>query len=234
MSIENSDNPPAIRVALVEDHPLVIDGMRAALAGREGIAVVGAATTLAAARDLLRTTVCDVVLLDIRLPDGSGIDLLRDAQERRDLPDAPSFLVLSSFLTPEYVAAAMALGASGFMLKTSPADEIVAAVEAIAAGGLAYTREQLRASRQASWAPLTDTEHAVLAGVVGGQTNDELSVATGLSRKTVESYIARLALRFGAASRTELAVTVERGMLLDLPTRPNRQRRRTTPHETRD
>jgi DNA-binding NarL/FixJ family response regulator len=213
----------SIRVALVEDHPLVIDGMRAALAGHEGISVVGAATTLAGARELLRTTACDIVLLDIRLPDGSGIDLLQD---NFDTPGGPAFLVLSSFLTPEYVAAAMALGASGFLLKTSPADEIVAAVEAIAAGGLAYTREQLRAGRPAVWAPLTHTEHAVLAGVVGGQTNDELSAATDLSRKTVESYVSRLMLRFGAASRTELAVATERGMLLDLPTRPNRQRRR--------
>lgn len=145
-----------IRVLLVDDHPLVIDGIHAALAPEAGIEIVAHASTLAEARRLRSTLECDVVLLDLRLPDGSGIELLHDA-----LADTkpPAFLVLSTFQTDEYVSAAIALGANGFLLKTVPASEIVAAVRHIADGGLAFSAEQLRASRHAAWAPLTEREH---------------------------------------------------------------------------
>lgn len=204
------------RVVLVEDHPVVVDGLTASFRGRPGVEVVGRAGTLAEARELLHTVACDVVLLDLRLPDGSGIQLLR---EWREAPSAPAFLVLSSFLTPEYVSAAVALGASGFLLKTSPASEILAAVAAVADGGLAFTPEQLRVSQNASWSPLTAREHEVLDGVVRGRSNDEIAGDLGVSRKAVEAHLTRLLARYGVASRTELAVHADRHQLLELPTR---------------
>ena len=206
-----------IRLALVEDHPIVVDGVRAALAAAGGIEVVGEAATLGAARPMLAAAQCDVVLLDLRLPDGSGFELLRDAAEG---PGAPAFLVLSSFMTAEYVSAAVALGAAGFLLKTSPAAEIAAVVGLVAGGGLAFTPEQLRASRSAAWRPLSARDHELLEGVVRGRSNDELASDLGISTKTVEAYMTRLLARFGAASRTELAVALERGLTLDLPHRP--------------
>jgi DNA-binding NarL/FixJ family response regulator len=205
-----------IRIALVEDHPVVVDGLVAALRDRPDIEVVGSAGTIADARRLVATVDCDVVLLDLRLPDGSGIDLLREAGTKES---GPAFLVLSSFLTPEYVAAAFALGASGFLLKTSPTDEILGVVREIAAGRLAFTPDQLRASRSAAWAPLTGREHDVLEGLMRGRSNDELAADLGVSRKTVESYITRLLARYGVTTRTELALLVERGQILDLPVR---------------
>lgn len=203
-----------IRIAFVEDHPVVVDGLVAALRDRPDVEVVGRAGTLAEARSLIATVDADVVLLDLRLPDGSGIDLLREASTRES---GPAFLVLSSFLSPEYVSAAIALGAGGFLLKTSPTDEILSAIREIAAGRLTFTREQLRASRTAAWAPLTPREHSVLDGIVRGRSNDELAADLGVSRKTVEAYVTRLLARFGVMSRTELALLVERGQLLDLP-----------------
>ena len=122
-------------------------------------------------------------------------------------------------MTPEFVSAAVALGAAGFLLKTSPVEEIVAAIAVIAEGGLAFTPEQLRASRNASWAPLTEREHQVLGGVMAGRSNDELAMDIGLARKTVEAYITRLLARYGVMTRTELAVLADRGLILDLPTR---------------
>ena len=211
-----------IRLVLVEDHPIVIDGIRAALSSRPGMSLVGQAVSIAEARALLTRLSCDVVLLDLRLPDGSGIDLLRDAGQD---PAGPAFLVLSSFLTTEYVSASIALGAGGFLLKTSPVGDIVAAIETIAAGGLAFTPDQLRSSRNAAWAPLTPQQHAVLDGIVRGRSNDELAGDLGLSRKTIESYITRLLARFGAMTRTELAVAVERGQILDLPQKRSGRRR---------
>jgi DNA-binding NarL/FixJ family response regulator len=205
-----------VRLVLVEDHPIVADGLRAAFRGRAGMEVVGQAATLQEGRDLLVNTPCNVVLLDLRLPDGSGIELLREAL---DLENPPAFLVLSSFLTPSYVSATIALGASGFLLKTSPVEDILAAVDQIAEGGLAFSPEQLRASRGAAWAPLTRREHAILDAIIRGRSNDEIAMDLGIAKKTVEGYISRMLARYGLMTRTELAVHAERGQLLDLPVR---------------
>ena len=211
-----------VRVVLVDDHPIVISGIRAALPKEPSIEVVGQAGSLAEARHVLSTTPCDVVLLDLRLPDGSGIELL---DEYRDL-EGPAFLVLSSFLNEEYVSAAVALGASGFLLKTGPVDELIASINQVAGGGLSFTADQLRASRRAVWAPLTEREHHVLRGVLAGRSNDEIAGDLTVSRKTVEAYLSRLFARFGVITRTELAVYVEREQLLDLPTSPTRRANR--------
>ncbi len=160
------------------------------------------------------------MLLDLRLPDGSGIELLEAAAGR---DDGPAFLVLSSFLTPEYVTAALALGAAGFLLKTVPPAEIVEAIRNLAGGGLAFTAEQLRTSRGVPWAPLTPREHDLLAGLLAGRSNDELGSDLGLSRKSVESYLSRLFARYDVATRTELAIALERSGVLDLP--PQERRR---------
>lgn len=205
-----------MRLVLVEDHPIVANGLRAAFRDREGIQVVGLAATVREGRDLLANTPCDVVLLDLRLSDGSGMELLREA---RELDDPPAFLVLSSFLTPSYVSATIALGASGFLLKTSPVEDILHAVDQIVGGGLAFSPEQLRASRSAAWAPLTRREHEILDAVIRGRSNDEIAMDLGIAKKTIEGYITRLLARFGLMTRTELAVHAERGLLLDLPIR---------------
>lgn len=209
-----------IRLVLVEDHPVVVDGLKTALRDRTEVAVVGQAATVAQARVVLGSTACDVVLLDLRLPDGSGIELLREASQD---PSGPAFLVLSSFLTTEYVSASIALGASGFLLKTSPVDDILGAITLIAAGGLAFTPDQLRASRTAAWAPLADREHDILGGILLGRSNDELAGDLGIASKTVEAYITRLLARFGAVTRTDLAVQVERRQVLDLPIRKSKR-----------
>jgi DNA-binding NarL/FixJ family response regulator len=208
-----------IRVVLIEDHPIVVDGLRASFAERTQITITGEAVTLAEGRLLLATAECDVILLDLRLPDGSGVDILRELRSRTD---PPAVLVLSSFMTPEYVSTAVALGASGFLLKTSPADEIVDAIEQIAGGGLAFTPDQLRVSRNASWAPLTIREHDVLDGIMRGRSNDEIAMDLGIAKKTVEGYISRLLARYDVLTRTELALHAERRQLLDLPTKPQR------------
>ncbi len=199
---------------LIDDHPIVLDGLRAALARHPEIMVVAEAGTLAEARKRIGDSGIDVVLLDLRLPDGSGTELLMDLQ---DLPAPPAVIVLSSFLTPQYVNAAITLGASGFLLKTSSTDEILRAIATVADGKLAFTQEQLRARRNAPWAPLTPREHQVIAGVMAGRSNDELSVDLSLSRKTVEAYLSRLFIRFNVATRTELGILAEREQLLSLP-----------------
>ena len=203
-----------IGLLLVDDHPIVLDGLRAALERYDDVTIVGEASTLARARQLSGDSAVHVVLLDLRLPDGSGMDLLRDVQE---LAAPPAVIVLSSFMTSQYVNAAITLGASGFLLKTAPTDEIHAAIILVADGRLAFSVEQLHASRHATWAPLTPREHDVIAGVMAGRSNDELSGDLGVTRKTIEAYLSRLFVRYDVGTRTELGILAEREQLLDLP-----------------
>ena len=203
-----------IDLLLVDDHPIVLDGLRAALERYDDVTIVGEASTLARARQLIVDPAVDVVLLDLRLPDGSGMDLLRDAEQ---LPAPPAVIVLSSFMTPQYVNAAITLGASGFLLKTAPTEEIHTAMIQVAHGRLAFSVEQIHASRHATWAPLTPREHDVIAGVMAGRSNDELSGDLGVTRKTIEAYLSRLFVRYDVGTRTELGILAEREQLLDLP-----------------
>ena len=203
-----------VRVLLIDDHPVVLDGLTIALEAH-GVEIAGRARTLAEARTLLATVEAEVALLDLRLPDGSGTDLLSGAG---DAADGPAFIVLSTFQTPQYVAAAIALGASGFVAKTAPTEDIVDAVRVVADGGTAFPRELARPARN-RWNPLTPREHDIIAGVLAGRSNDELGADLHIARKTVEAYLTRLYARFGVLSRTELAILAEREQWLSLPVR---------------
>ena len=203
-----------VRVLLIDDHPVVLDGLSIALEAH-GLEIAGRARTLAEARTLVASVEADVALLDLRLPDGSGTDLLSGADDGHD---GPAFIVLSTFQTPQSVTAAVALGASGFVAKTAPTEEIVDAVRIVANGGTAFPREAIRPARS-RWQPLTRREHDLIAGVLAGRSNDELSADLRIARKTVEAYLTRLYARFGVLSRTELAVLAEREQWLSLPVR---------------
>jgi DNA-binding NarL/FixJ family response regulator len=219
-----------IRVIVVDDHPLVVEGLVGALGRATGIDVVGSAGTVAGARALIESEIPEIVLLDLRLLDGSGTELLAEYQSHET---APAFIVLSTFMTTQYVNASIALGASGFLLKTSATSEIVTAIADVIGGRLAFTADQLRASWRAGWTPLTARERDVIAGVMAGQSNDELSGHLDISKKTIEAYLSRLFERFGVYTRTELAVLAEREQWLSLPVaRTGRRRDRETvrPH----
>ena len=194
-----------IRVVLVDDHPVVLGGLHDALRGLPDMEVVGSARTLDEARTLLDDARPDVVLLDIRLPDGSGLDLLATPRTR-----PPAFLVLSSFDTPRYVAAAVELGAEGFLLKTAPLADLVRSIRRVAAGGTAFESRHLNVARDARGLRLTRRERDVVEGVLAGRSNDEIGADLRVARKTVEAYLTRLYRRFEVSSRTELALRVER------------------------
>lgn len=209
-----------IRVLVVDDHPVVLSGIAAALMREDDIELAGRAGSVSEALTIMSETPIDVALVDFRLPDGTGIDVLRGAEE---LEDAPPILMLSTFDTPQYIDAAIRLGAAGFLTKTSSLDVILDAVRRVAAGRTTFTVEQLRGARQHPWAPLTEREAQIVAGVINGRSNDELSGDLHLSKKTIEAYLTRLFERHGVASRVELAVKAEREGWLDLP-RPDRGR----------
>jgi DNA-binding NarL/FixJ family response regulator len=201
-----------IRVGIVDDHPVVLDGLVGALPRDPEIVVAWSASSIADARIALRSTACDVVLVDVRLPDGSGLDLIGPADS-----DGPAFIVLSSFDRPQYARVAYRRGAAGYVLKTAPLEEIVETIR-VAAGGRALVQPHHLASL-AGAASLTARELDVVRRVAEGRSNDEIAGTLSLSRKTVEAYLTRLFERWAVSSRTELALRADREGWLDAPTK---------------
>jgi DNA-binding NarL/FixJ family response regulator len=152
-----------IRIAIVDDHPVVREGTAALLGGVDGLAIVGTAGSIEEATPLLDQAAVDIVLLDIRLGTTSGLTLLDPTGGRR----LPAIVVLTAYDYPQYVAAAMRLGAAGFVLKTAPIAELVEAIRRVAAGGLAFG---IRPSGRAP--TFTARELEVIRHLVEGCSND--------------------------------------------------------------
>ncbi len=200
-----------IRVAVIDDHPVVGEGTAAVLRSRSGLDVVGVAGSVAAARasGLLDPAAVDVVLLDIRLGTDSGLNLLSSGTS-----SIPAVIVLTAYDYPQYADAALRLGAAGFVHKTAPLDALVDAIERVASGGLAFTVRPT-----ASTVRLTPREHEVVRLVAEGRSNDEIGVTLGIGARTVETHLARLFERVSVGSRTELATRALREGWLDVPAR---------------
>ena len=210
-----------IRLGIVDDHPLIAAAIVAAT-GADGpsssgpaIVVVGVARDIAAARALLARSgedAPDVVLCDLQLaatggvaggaPGGAaeGLTLL-------DFPgrDGPKMIVLTSHDRSSFMRAAFERGAAGFLAKSADVADILAAVRVVAAGGTAFSGAALEAARNGPRPP-SRREIAILGGIQGGATSEEIGTRLGISPRTVESHLRRLFDRYGVVSRTELAV----------------------------
>ncbi len=182
-----------IRVAVVDDHPLVREGTAAIVARADDMEITGVAGSLDELRPILEAPV-DVLLLDLRLGQESGFDVLRAGTR-----PMPAVVVLTSYDYPQYADAALRLGAAGFVVKTAPTSELLDAIRRAAAGGLAF------GVRPGNGVMLSDRERDVLRLVVDGASNDEIGARLGISSRTVESHLRRLFERLAVASRTELA-----------------------------
>jgi len=201
-----TDAPRPIRVAIVDDHPVVREGTAALLATVPGLCIAGTAGSLEDSIPLLDPAAVDVLLLDIRLGSQSGLTLLGGKAS------LPAIVVLTAYDYPQYAAAALRLGASGFVLKTAPIAELVEAIRRVASGGLAF------GVRPIGLAPIfTAREREVVALVVEGRSNDEIGAALGITSKTVEAHLSRLFDRLGLQSRTELATRALREGWLEVP-----------------
>lgn len=196
-----------IRVGIVDDHPVVRDGTAALLGGIDGLVVAGTAGSLQEAEHLLDPATVDVLLLDIRLGQSSGFELLTAGTA-----SLPAIVVVTAYDYPQYAEAALRLGAAGLVLKTAPIAELVDAIRRAAAGGLAFARRPSGAV-----ARLTPRELDVVRLVVEGRSNDEIGAALGIGAKTVETHLGRVFERLGIASRTELATRAVREGWLEAP-----------------
>jgi DNA-binding NarL/FixJ family response regulator len=183
-----------IRVAVVDDHPLVREGTAALIDRQEDMEIAGVAASLEELEPILRDGTVEVLLLDLRLGEESGFDLLRS--ESRPMP---AVVVVTSYDYPQYADAALRLGAAGFVVKTAPTAELLDAIRRAASGGLHF------GVRPGRGVALSSREREVLRCVVDGASNDEIGARLGISSRTVESHLRRLFERHDVASRTELA-----------------------------
>lgn len=198
-----------IRLAIVDDHPLVTGGLDAALGTIEDIDVVAHGGTVGEARELLDRDDLDVVLLDVRLEDGNGIQVLAERGARQH----PAVLVISSFKTSQYVAAAARFGAAGFLLKTVPLSGLVQAIRSVASGASVFTVEQL----QKGFVTLSPRERLIVRLAMDGLANKEIAWRIGASPKTVEGHLSSIFERFGIhGGRIELSLRAAEEGWLDI------------------
>jgi DNA-binding NarL/FixJ family response regulator len=196
-------SPPEVRLLIVDDHPMVREGLRARLQAVPHIQVVGEAGGVAAALMALSACAPTVALLDVGLKDGNGIELARALLQQQP---ALRVLMFSMYDNPEYVQRALQVGASGYVLKDAPASEIVAAIDAVAAGctflSPAVSRQLFRG--QAPKPLLSPREAEVLAGVGRGESSKQMARALGLSVRTIETHRQNIKRKLDLNGQAEL------------------------------
>ncbi len=219
-----------IRVALVDDQPLVRAGLRAMFSGEDDIEIVGEAADGRQALGVVQACKPDVVLMDIRMPELDGIAALREITTDPTL-HAVRVLILTTFDFDDYVVDALRAGASGFLLKDADPDELVRAVRVVAAGDALVAPSVLDrlirsfVSRSAA-APtldrdlsvLTERERQVVALVAHGLSNDEIAATLTVSRATARTHVSRAMTKMHARDRAQLVVIAYRCGLADLDT----------------
>ncbi|MEJ8809632.1 response regulator transcription factor [Variovorax ureilyticus] len=196
-------NHDTIRLFLVDDHPLVRDGLRARLSSLPEIDIVGEADGAAEALPMIEALEPDLVLADVGMKDINGIELAARLQERQ--PQV-RVVMLSMYDNPEYVQQALQAGARGYVLKDAPASEIVAAIGAVAAGGTflspAVSKRLFR--NQAPRPLLTPRESEILSALGRGASSKEIALELGLSVRTVEAHRQSIKRRLGIEGQAEL------------------------------
>lgn len=196
---------------LVDDHALIRQGLRRAFEETDDLVVVGEAASLSEARALDRAHAPDVVVIDIHLGDGSGIELVRDLRRTRPLV---GLVVLTMYDGDEHLLAALDAGASAFVLKQSPTSEVVAAARRAAAAPLTFSAEGLAAALRRQLATpevqLTPREQEILALLAQGLSVAQVSAKLYVSASTTKTHMVRLYEKLGAANRTQAVMSAVR------------------------
>ncbi|MBB5801157.1 DNA-binding NarL/FixJ family response regulator [Saccharothrix ecbatanensis] len=212
------------RVFLVDDHEVVRVGVRELLNSADDLEVVGEAGSVSEALARVHASGADVAVLDVRLPDGNGIELCRELRSR--MPDLKC-LMLTSFTDDEALFDAIMAGASGFVLKRILGTDLQTAVRTVAAGeslldarSTAALLNRIRREREQGdpVRMLTDQERTVLDYIGEGLTNRQIAEKMFLAEKTVKNYVSHLLAKLGLERRTQAAVLATR---LRKPTPPS-------------
>jgi DNA-binding NarL/FixJ family response regulator len=192
-----------VHIMLVDDHPLVRDGLRARLESVPHFRVVAEAGSGTEALAMLASSRVDLVLMDITMRDGSGIDAT--AQLGRSHPGI-AVLILSMHDKLEYVTQAMQAGARGYVLKDAPGKDIVLAIDTVMAGGIYYSAPVARQLARPSVPDnqLTTREQEVLRHIANGESNKQIARALDLSVRTVETHRLNIKRKLGIEGQAEL------------------------------
>jgi DNA-binding NarL/FixJ family response regulator len=193
----------ATNILLVDDHPLVRDGLRARLEAVPHFDVVAEAGSGGEALEQARRHAVDLVLMDINMRGGSGIEAT--ARFKADFP-AIAVLILSMHDKLEYVSQAIQAGARGYVLKDAPGKDIVAAIDTVMSGGIYYSAALARqlARPLVHDAQMTAREHQVLQHIAAGQSNKQIARALDLSVRTVETHRLNIKRKLGIEGQAEL------------------------------
>lgn len=213
-----------VRILIADDHEVVRIGLASLLDGQPGFSVVAQARSGQEAVRLARQQRPDVVVMDIRMPDGSGVDACRTITA--ELPATP-VVMLTSYADSDALFAAIDAGASGYVLKRVGSTELVDAVRTVASGGSlldpAVTRSVLDRLRNTSrleeagaFADLTEQERRVLAHLADGASNREIADRMGLAEKTVRNYVSSVLAKLALESRAQAAGYAIRNRLPEL------------------
>ncbi|MEE8497084.1 MAG: response regulator transcription factor [Acidimicrobiia bacterium] len=206
-----------IRVLLVDDHKLVRDGIKWMLSNEPSVEVVGEVSSGGELFDLLTEVEVDVVLLDIRMPGMSGLEIMADLSQRSE---PPRVLMLSMYDEPGLVQQAIKLGASGYLKKSAGRDELVKAIQVVA-GGKPYLQGELTLPLMAqigvspTAAPqLSEEDRSILELMALGQSNREIAMNLGVEERELLTAVQSLLSRLGVHSRSEaVAIALRRGAI---------------------
>ena len=204
-----------IKILLVDDHEVVRMGLRTLLERRENIAVVGEAGSVEEAVAAAQRTEPDVIVMDIRLPDGSGVDACREIRGQR--PET-KVIMLTSYADDEAIYGSIMAGASGYLLKQTRGRDLASAIERVAAGESlldpGITEKVLKRMRQLAEGKsdeldaLTPQERKIIGFIAEGKTNKEIAEVVFLSDKTVKNYVSSILSKLNLRRRSEAAAFI--------------------------
>lgn len=221
------DEPPArrrdpYRVMLVDDHEIVRRGVRTILSGHPKIEIIGEAGTVVEAVEAAERLHPDVIVMDLRLPDGSGVEACRTIREAH--PDI-NVLILTSYADEDALFAAVMAGAAGYVLKDLDPTQLRDAIITVGTGGSllnpAMTTTLLERVRHGTmnhpaddaFAQLTPQEERILDMIADGDTNRQIAVRLGLSEKTIKNYVSQIYSKLNIERRSQAAtIATERRM----------------------
>ena len=210
-----TEQADGIRILLVDDHPVVRAGLASMLSTIPGLTVCGAASTGEEALQLIDQERPDVLMLDLRMPGMTGIDLLKAV---RGKPFPPKALVLTSYESDEEIYRAIEAGAQGYLLKSTPQAEIVTAIQAVHDGRRHIPpRIAARLAERMVRSALTQRELEILEMVVRGLTNKQIGHALSISENTARNHINSIIRKLDVSGRTEAATAAIQQGLIRMP-----------------
>jgi len=209
-----------VRIMVVDDHEVVRLGLVTLLARQAGYQVVGEAAGAAEAVEKAQVHKPDIVVMDVRMPDGSGIEACR--QIRAELP-ATKVIMLTSYADDEAVITAVMAGASGYVLKQVGSGDLLRAIETVRGGGTLLdptltlkVLERMRAEAARAPEPLTEQERNILTLIGEGKTNKDIAHQLFLSEGTVRNYVSSVLAKLGFTNRSQAAAYVARRKLMGI------------------